>query len=337
MERIIINGFFAKGNCGDEAILQTWYDKLSPYYRIVASIDNDLFINSEFKVSELYNNIDLIQNRRVDIFSEDIKGYIIGGGGLGLGFGIEQLLHSLSWKYNTKKMYLGIIVHDEFFRGGQLSIDINKKIFESFDLISVRDTESKNNLSNYFNIDALQYPDIAFGLDIEETEIKSEKDYIVVVIRDYGRDSKVENIIKWLDKIKTYADENNYDILYLPFDKTDENLINSLGLEIKYDRIYWHPKKVKYLISKSKIVFSLGRFHPLVFGISSGVKSYYINYQESGRDKCYHLLKDCNLIESYLENVNIDNDLRNDDIKEVSNLLNNQIDDFFEILIKKLK
>lgn len=343
---IIINGFFGKGNCGDEAILQTWYDRLSDKFRIIASVDPDIVnCNKECKSYELYKNIDIIQNRRVDIFCNDIvDSYIIGGGGLGLGFGVEQWLHSVL--RNKKKFYLGTIVHEEFSSGNKDLIEINKNFFKSFDMISVRDKVSKYNLKNIFGVESYQYPDIAFGLEPEIIEIKSEKKYVTVTIRDNGVND-IDSISNWLNKIKEYANSLDYDIIYLPFDKTDERLFGQLGLDLKYDNIYWYPKKVKYLISKSEMVFSLGRYHPLVFGISSGITSYYINcqpndaqwrYTEENKDKSFNLLKDYDILDYYLTNFDFDSLFKkNENIVNISSKTKIEIDEFFDVLIKKLE
>ena len=344
MERIIINGFFAKGNCGDEAILQTWNDMLSPYYRIVASIDADLLVNNYYKKFELYNNIDIIQNRRVDIFCrEDIKGYIVGGGGLGLGFGVEQLLHAKL--RNKKRMYLGTVIHDEFFDGDESFIELNRQILNTFDIISLRDNYSKENLKKYFNIDGYFFPDVAFLLGKKEIEIKVEGDYVVIVIRDNGENDK-ESIKTWLDKITKYANDNNLKIMYIPFDKTDEILMKELNLEIIYDEIYWKPKEVKYLISKSKMTFTLGRFHPLIFSISSGVTTYFINcqkqdgewrYTKEGKDKSYQLLSDIGLIDNYLTNNDLNVDFKIcDKVENISNNIKVEMSKFEDMVINYL-
>ncbi len=344
MERIIINGFFAKGNCGDEAILQAWYDMLSPYYRIVASVDSDLLVNNYYKKFEFYSKIDIIQNRRVDIFCrEDIRGYIVGGGGLGLGFGVEQLLHAKL--RNKKRMYLGTVIHDEFFDGDDSFIELNRQILNTFDIISLRDKYSKENIKRYFNIDGYFFPDIAFLLEKKEIEIKLEGDYIVVVIRDNGDNDK-ESIKKWLDKITIYANENNLKVMYIPFDKTDEFLMRELNLEILYDEIYWKPKEVKYLISKSKITFTLGRFHPLIFSISSGITTYFINcqkqdgewrYTKEGKDKSYQLLNDFGLIDNYLTNNDLDVDFKIcNKVKNISNDIKDEMSKFENMVINYL-
>lgn len=347
MERIIINGFFAKGNCGDEAILQTWYDMLSPHYRIVASLDADVIKDSEYKSSDLYTKIDIIQNRRVDIFCrDDIKAYIIGGGGLGLGFGIEQWLHASV--RNKKLFYLGTIVHEEFLIGNDLMQQINKNFFKSFDYIMVRDIISKENLKESFEVESDCYPDVAFALNPEKVEIKLPEKYITITIRDNG-ENDIKNIKKWLVNIKKFAKENNYKIIYLPFDKTDKILMESLNIKIKneFQQIYWHPKKVKYIISKSEMVFSLGRFHPLVFAISSGITCYYIQisgadyswrYKSNPQDKCYNILNDWGLSEHYLKNENINQQfIKNDKMELISIECSKQISEFFDKLKKKLQ
>ena len=37
--QVVLSGFFGRGNCGDEALLQTQYEWLSPHYDVVISVD----------------------------------------------------------------------------------------------------------------------------------------------------------------------------------------------------------------------------------------------------------------------------------------------------------
>lgn len=347
MERIIINGFFGKGNCGDEAILHTWYEKLSPEFRIVASVDSDLFERpGNFENNKIYQSIDLIHNRRLDIFCrEDIKAYIIGGGGLGLGFGIEQWLHASI--RNKKMFYLGTIVHEEFLIGDEHMYQINKNFFKSFNYIMVRDHISKKNLKEKFGVDSDNYPDIAFALTPEKTNFSLPKKFMTVTVRDNGNNDK-DSIMKWLEKIKKFAKERTCEIIYLPFDKTDKFLLKSIGIEIpeEYQQIYWQPKMVKYIMSKAEMVFSLGRFHPLVFSLSTGVTCYYIQCQETDyswrydkntQDKSFNILNDWGLSKHYLTNDDIDCKFRkNSKFYAVAVESQKRIIEFFEVLKQKL-
>lgn len=349
MESIIINGFFGKGNCGDEAILHTWYEKLSKEFKIIASVDSNLFeIEGNFNNNDIYQSIDLIQNRRVDIFStNDILCFIIGGGGLGLGFGVEQWIHAK--KQNKLIYYLGTIVHEEFFDTDLTISAFNKVFFKSFDYIMVRDKISKYNLSRKLKIKSDYFPDIAFGLTPEVCDFALPEKFISVTIRDNG-ENDLESIKTWLQKIQTFAKNKKFEIVYIPFDRTDRNLMESIGIEIKeeYNKIFWHPKKVKYIISKSQMVFSMGRFHPLVFSLSTGVTCYYIKcqktdyewrYKNETKDKSYNLLNDWGLKRYYLTNDDIDRKFKINEKKflRISEKSNELIEKFFYDFKEKLR
>lgn len=341
MKKIIINGFFAKGNCGDEAILHTWYERLSPEYRIIASIDSDIFMKPEtFNKNKIYNSIELIQNRRVDIFCrDDIDAYIIGGGGLGLGFGIEQWIHAAA--RNKKLFYLGTIVHDEFLIGRDCIQQTNKNFFKSFNYIMVRDKISKKNIEEKFGVPADFYPDVSFALSPEKVLFDLPKKFVTLTIR-YNSTDDIESIKKWVIKIQKFAKNNNVEVIYLPFDKSDKLFMESIGIEITedYQEIYWHPNEVKYIISKADIVFSIGRFHPIVFSLSTGVTSYYIQTQECNyiQDKSFNLLNDWGLKNHYLLNKNLNCQfIKNKKFSTVSIETTKQINKFFDILNKKMK
>jgi polysaccharide pyruvyl transferase WcaK-like protein len=346
MEKVIINGFFSKGNCGDEAILQTWYEMFHDKYKIIASVDGQVLNNSDKYKEDLYSSVSLINNNSVSFSTErDVKALIIGGGGLGLGFGVRQLLHSKLRK--KKNFYLGVTVHDEFFDGDEYFIDLNRNIFRCFDLITVRDKYSEENLKKIFNIDCLYFPDIAFGLLSEPIEIKTNRKFISVTIRDYGKNDEMV-ILNWIDKIKSFAMKNDLEILYLPFDKGDETLLNRLGISNLYKEIYWSPKKMKYIISKSEFCFSIGRYHPLVFAISESVTPYYIDiksdrnsdnkFEYKNRDKCFYIMSDNKISQNYLINSDIDvvEFEKCSNIKSISSEIKEEVEIFKKIIYNEL-
>lgn len=343
MEKIIINGFFGKGNCGDEAILQTWIDMFSEKYDIVACVDGEIISSINEKKNKYYKKIEFITNNNVSLFSDTkVKAFIIGGGGLGLGFGVKQLLHSNLRK--KKNYYLGTTVHDEFFDGNELYVETNKKIFSSYELISVRDKYSQKNLKEIFNIDSYYFPDIATGLEKEPIELPTKNKYITITIR-YQSNIEIEKIKRWIYRIESFANDNSLDVIYLPFDKSDENLLKTLGKKNLFEEIYWYPKKAKFIISKSDFCFSIGRFHPLVFAITNGITPYFIDinnnnvinkYEYKNRDKNFYILNDNNLIENYLTNDDLESvEFRySDTIELVSLNVREQNDKFKELIMK---
>lgn len=346
MERVIINGFFAKGNCGDEAILQTWYDLLSQKFEVVASVDGQILSGFDRNVSSLYDNINLVNNNNVSFSTDNnVRALIIGGGGLGLGFGIRQVLHARL--RNKKKYYLGVTVHDEFFDGDDEFVNLNREIFKCFDLISVRDKYSESNLKEIFNINCMQFPDVAFGLQHEKIDLKTSKKYVTVTLRDYGNND-LEILKKWLRKIEEFARKSDFEIIYLPFDQGDENLLNKLGIKNLYKSIFWKPKNMKYIISKSEICFSLGRFHPIVFALSESVTPYYIDvksereginkFDMKNRDKCFYIMIDNDLPENYLVNSDIDSVEfdKSNKVELISAKLTSEISKFKEMLLKEI-
>lgn len=341
MEKIVINGFFGKGNCGDEAILQTWYDILSRKYKIVASVDS-IVMNKE--KSDFYRNITTINNNSV-VFSNDnnLKAFIIGGGGLGLGFGVKQLLHTRLRK--KRNFYLGVTVHDEFFDGDSNFINLNREIFNCFEMICVRDKYSQHNLKEIFNIESMYIPDIAIGLESEEEVIKSDSHFITITIRDFGKNTNFDMLNKWIEKIENFAKINNLDIIYLPFDESDQNILKKLNKKNLYEDIFWCPKKVKYIIGKSKFCFSIGRFHPIVFALSESVTPYFIDINYKGdkylyknRNKSFYIMSDNNIIDNYLINDDI-NEISFNNIENIEYISSNLIEksnQFKNILLETL-
>lgn len=330
--RLGILGFFRKGNCGDEAILHTWYQELKDiidlYFFYQLPIENEsINIHPYDKIKSYYmDEINQIHNNNINYI-------IIGGGGLGMGYGYKFLLHSKL--KNAYAIYAGTQVHDEFFEN-YIIMDANKSFFKLFDKIYLRDKYSFNNLNEYYGIESKLIPDIAVSLNMEEVIIPSN-DYIVVVIRDVGNENNLNDLINNVIEIEIYALNNNLEIIYVPFDTGDLNLLKKLELSSYSEDIFWYPEQVKFIISNSKMVISLGRFHPLVFGLSEGIPSYFINYPKYNKDKSYYILEDVDLSNNYLNEFSIEliSIEKTEKLNEIKNMYSKKAKEFF-IELKKI-
>jgi polysaccharide pyruvyl transferase WcaK-like protein len=91
---VIISGFYGHGNAGDEAILAALRQHLGDSLDIVVSSYADI---GEMQKLPSYAGLRIVkQADRAAVTRKNVAGLVIGGGGLGIGFGVAQLMMAAS-------------------------------------------------------------------------------------------------------------------------------------------------------------------------------------------------------------------------------------------------
>jgi len=145
----------------------------------------------------------------------------------------------------------------------------------NFDAITIRD-ESSFNLLKEIGVDSILSMCPAINLEVEK--FNCAKGMIVVCPRyeDY-----VDNDfqIKWIvDRLEGIGDE----VMLIPFspydiqgNMVDLHLCYEIKKQVPDSRIFkidgFSPRKIKYLISQSKLLISGGRYHALVWAASHNI------------------------------------------------------------------
>lgn len=292
-KNLIVRGFFGRGNCGDEAILQTIYDLFSPYFNIVISTELNDANKEAMNVLHPYDKCEVINCEVRDRFNPKVTaGYLLGGGGLGLGLGWNQAF--IAFRKDVKTIQAGVHLEASFVKGekgateslGELasilecSGDKDKLynmtvagVLSLFDYLALRNSQSME-FAEKLGIKALYRPDWVFGMKKDTCEeVKQDKKRMLVTIREYPPQLQNYDSLKlWLDKINNYAEKLGMYVKYLPFCDKDAETTRKAGIKADdiIDGEYWNPRRVKQWIANSGLMVSMGRFHATVFAISEG-------------------------------------------------------------------
>lgn len=266
--KIEIAGFFGYGNAGDEAILQAMIDSLgwdNEYY-ISTTLPFNLAEEYHFKLPYPVEWVREIADCRTDY---DV--YLLGGGGLDWGFGWRQTLAAFaagkpSMNYGVGYSRRPVLYHPKL-------VELYKEFLSQFDAVTVRDEDS---LSLLREIGVEATLTMCPAINLKEESFSCPEHMIAVCPR---LEDDYEPQVEWLvSRLQGLRDE----VLLIPLsridmrgDPVDLKLCKEIAEKLKGARILnvdgYNPRKIKYAISKSKLVISGGRLHALIWAASHNV------------------------------------------------------------------
>lgn len=269
--RIEICGFYGFGNVGDEAILQSIMDQLGNHEYIIST---SLPYNHDTWRS--YSKITGREIRLHEDMRTDFDAYILGGGELNWGYGWRQCLsifakdiHCMNYAvgYN-RRWYYSPMLHKLYH-----------EFLKNFNVITVRDEFS---LSLIKDVSSELNPILTFDPAINLKEEKWDncpKNKVAVFPRYEDDNISNQPQLEWLIQELKDMSEDVVLVACGPI-SIDNHLIDLELCQYLKDRLKgstivnispFEPRKLKYLISQSKMVYSGGRYHPIVFAISHNI------------------------------------------------------------------
>lgn len=274
--RIEICGFYGFGNVGDEAIIQSIMDELGNNHEYIISTSLPYSLNAWQNYSRIIGKeIRLHEDMRTDF-----DAYILGGGELNWGYGWRQCLSifasgkpcmNYATSYN-RKWYYSTRLHKLYY-----------EFLKNFNAITVRDEYSLHLLNEVGiglgNLNTVLTFDPSINLKNQKFENADYYNNKIVAFPRYEDISSNQPQLDWF--LKELKDVSNDVILVACAPRNiDEYPIDLELCQYLKDRLPgsqiidispFEPRKVKYLVSKSRIVYSGGRYHPLIFAIAHDI------------------------------------------------------------------
>lgn len=271
--RVEICGFYGFGNAGDEAILQSIIDNIGRQHEYIISTSLPYNHWKSYTSASGMN----YEIRSHDDLRTDIDVYILGGGELNWGYGWRQCL-SMFANDKVRCMNYGVGYNRKWYYSNRLH-KLYYEFLKNFNAITVRDEVSFGLLQEI----GLDNVTLAFDPTITLKDEKFDncpigKIAVFPRYEDAGIDSNAMQIEWLVSKLKNVARDvvlvacgpkniEGYPVDMVLCEKLYRRLNGSHIIEISP----FEPRKMKYLISQCKMIYSGGRYHPIVFAISHNV------------------------------------------------------------------
>lgn len=265
---ILVAGFYGRGNCGDEALLQVIYEEFCEEYDIVISLDEHGAKHGYWDWYP-YNFCNRIHQCNLAFPAGPMAGMIVGGGGLPIGFAADQIYSAK--RSNTPIALVGTDYPANAILDTKASSISEYNYLRMFDYISFRSADSVAKASS-IGIKATYGADWALNLrtDTSSDVAKNEK-RVFLVIREFPLKLAQYFYVEQIHYLYEELLKMGYEPIFLPFCDEDDRFVRSLGLDylMPSEIQWWNARRVKQLIDQSGLVISLGRLHPMIFAATT--------------------------------------------------------------------
>jgi Methyltransferase domain len=264
--KLVLSGFFGRGNVGDEALLQVQYETFSKYFDIIISVEQRGAFDGYWNWYP-YDQCQIIHQAEQAIFQDpSVIGLHIGGGDLPLGFNAGQVVAAIGCGKTVTAS--GIDFGCTYESARKLS-PATLQTYLSWIKPSIRSRQG-------FEMAKEVSQEVHFGTDwglqlpVDGSDNIPEG-RVLLTLREFPSDRVTpelrDSLLRCIEQIELLYGKPTL----VPFCPEDERFLNSLESTwgLPRELHWWNPRRMKQLIAKSKLVISVGRFHPLVFSSST--------------------------------------------------------------------
>ncbi|MDP9791394.1 polysaccharide pyruvyl transferase family protein [Agrobacterium tumefaciens] len=264
-------GFLGRGNAGDEAIFQCIYEAFRQKFDIVVAVDEHGAKQGWWDWYP-YNEIDRIHQGNIHYFEKRIAGLIVGGGGLGIGFGASQAL--IAQSAGTPTAFVGTD-HTHTIQTSQTGMIGANRFLNLFDYVALRSKESVK-WAAADGVSACYGADWALALTTDRSEDHPfDGKRAAVVFREFPADMLASHYRHEATRLLSGLTSRGYQPLIVPLSPEDEkfNISSELTSIVPQEVHWWNPRRIQQIISASSLLVTMGRLHSMIFAANVGVQN----------------------------------------------------------------
>lgn len=255
--KIILCGFFGRGNAGDEAFVHAQHRLLSKEFDIVVAIDRN-GVRPDCHTWEPYSRSEVwTYDEFGRLFHEpDIHGMNVGGGSLPFGFAGQFVMTALDAR---KAVVLSGI--DASMNRRAPGYEFRRQIYSQVNLLAIRNEKYLKTLDVIPN--AMLGADWALGLKVEP--VGSPID-VAMTIREFGE--ATDEHFASFRRVVDYFERHGRRVSFVPFAPEDDVMLDKMEIPSKRREVHWHdPRTVLGRLARARLVVSLGRLHTLILAL----------------------------------------------------------------------
>jgi SAM-dependent methyltransferase len=256
--KVVLCGFWGRGNAGDEAFLHVQHSLLSPHFNIAIAVEQS-GAHRNFRKWYPYSNTEVWNFDEVNrIYDEDVLGINIGGGSLPFASHGHFLLSAID--AGKKAIVTGV---DASIRSDAPEDNIRADIYNRLSYFSVRHKRSLK-LLRAADVKVQHGADWALGLK-SDNSVSKDLD-VVITFRGFSEPNPDHrNRVRALHR---HLKAQGRRVTFLPFAPEDSLYLKYCGIFGPSVINVWHdPRKALAVIEKSQVTISVGRLHTLIFAL----------------------------------------------------------------------
>jgi polysaccharide pyruvyl transferase WcaK-like protein len=268
--KLVLVGFFGRGNAGDEAMLQCIYEAFSPRYHIVITVDQH-GARPGYWDWYPYNETKFIHQMDIGHLDGmgDCVGLLAGGGGIATGYAANWAIAARGKGIPTALAGVEIWEPEEasspMFKAMQTWLGI-------WDLVVPR-TKASFDRAVRLGANTLYGGDWALNLMQDQApDVECDPKRAVVVIREADPRRLQPTYRGEFEAVLSGLSAMGWNPILLPFSPEDEAFAKDMELSRRFPSMvfWWNARRLKQMIANSGLLVSYGRLHPMIFAATTG-------------------------------------------------------------------
>lgn len=265
---LLVAGFFGRGNCGDEALLQVIYEEFAADFDVVISLDEHGASPGYWNWYP-YDRCRRIHQGNLADPARLASAMLVGGGGLPLGFVAGQVVAARA--AGIPIVLAGTDFPASRAHAGARADRAVQDYVGNFDVVALRSRQAVDQAAA-LGIAALHGADWGLRLATDrQPGLALDGARALLVLREFPLGAVPFRYVAEIERLVAALRRSGLVPTLLPFCEEDDRFAGALGLDLglPVERHWWNARRVKQLIAMSGLLISVGRLHPTIFAASS--------------------------------------------------------------------